>query len=181
MNMLPNIKPLSADDFDDFFIYLNNQLSHNGKHGNPLFMPASRTQSVFPSEKRQSFINGLNTPIGEPHWRRAWIIVNQAKHIIAHVDLRALPDSYTQHRTLLGLGVLKDAQGKGYGEALTKFAIDWVKDNKMLEIIDLSVLSKNRPAVKLYEKLGFLKHCEISDMFRIDGQSESHIMMSKAV
>jgi ribosomal protein S18 acetylase RimI-like enzyme len=181
MKVQPNIKPLIADDFDNFFIYLNKQLSHNGKDGSHLFMPISRTQSIFPDDKRQSFVNGLSLTIGEPRWRRAWIIANEAKQIIAHVDLRALSDPCTQHRTLLGLSVLKEAQGKGHGEALTKFAIDWVKDNEILEIIDLSVLSKNMPAIKLYEKLGFIKHCEIKDMFRIDGQSESHIIMSKTV
>tara|TARA_R110000824_G_scaffold336_7_gene2096 strand:- start:9196 stop:9732 length:537 start_codon:yes stop_codon:yes gene_type:complete len=173
------IKQLLPEDFDEFFIYLNKQLSHNGRDGSPLFMPMSRSQSHFPKEKQQSFVDGLNIPVGAPRWRRAWFIVEDSKQICGHVDLRALHEPCTQHRSLLGLGVLKESQGKGFGALLTRYAMNWAKSNDLIEIIDLAVLSSNLPAIRLYEKLGFERICEIHDMFRVDGQSESHIMMSK--
>lgn len=104
--------------------------------------------------------------------------MEDTRQICGHVDLRALPEPCTEHRCLLGLGVLKEFQGRGYGESLTRYAMDWARANESIEIIDLSVFSCNLPAVNLYRKLGFEQICEIKDMFRIDGQSESHIMMS---
>lgn len=175
------IKPLKEADFDSFFKYLNQQLSQNGKDGSPLFQPLSRSISGFPKEKETSFIDGLTFLIGQPKWRRAWIMTESSGEIIGHMDLRALLEPYTEHRTLLGMGMLKKYQRKGYGELLVNYAINWVKADDVLEQIDLSVLSNNIPAIRLYEKVGFNKVCEISDMFRIDGNSESHIMMTKNV
>lgn len=175
------IRPLTLKDNENFFSYLDKQLLNNGKNDSPLFIPMSREQSRFPNEKKQRFIDGLAIPVGSRGWRRAWFMLDDYEQICAHVDLCGLHEPYTEHRCLLGLGVLKGSQGKGIGEHLTNYAIEWAQSNETIEIIDLAVLSLNVPAIKLYEKLGFEKLCEVKDMFRIDGRSESHYMMSKVL
>lgn len=178
---MSEIKPLGPEDFDAIFAYLNHQLAYNGKDGYPLFMPVSRTESAFPEEKWQNFIADLVKPVAGPRWRRAWFVEDENGQICGHVDLRAHPEPHTRHRALLGLGVLKSHHRRGYGEALMYHVMNWVKSSDIIEIIDLSVLSANVPARKLYEKLGFETLCEIKDMFRIDGNSESHFMMTKVI
>lgn len=175
------VRPLTLKDSKEFLSYLDKQLLNNGKNGSPLFMPAPRELSCFPAEKKQRFIDGLAISVGSRGWRRAWVVLDDSKNICAHVDLCGLHEPYTEHRGLLGLGVLKHSQGKGLGEILTRHAIEWATANETIEILDLAVLSENVPAIKLYEKLGFSKLCEIKDMFRIDGQSESHCMMTKVL
>lgn len=173
------IRLLETTDFDNFFTYLNQQLSQNGKGGSPLFQPLARSISSFPKKKESTFVEGLTIPVGRPRWRRAWIISDSNDEIMGHVDLRALAEPYTEHRTLLGMGILRKHQRKGYGELLVNYAINWAREDDCLEKMDLSVLSNNSPAIKLYEKVGFTLVCKIPDMFRIDGSSESHTMMSK--
>lgn len=176
-----NIRLLEEGDLADFFVYLDRHLSQNGKHGSPLFQPLSREVSGFSQEKQNSFSKGLKIPIGTLYWRRAWALLDSDAQIIGHVDLRGLPTSYSEHRALLGMGLIQEQQGKGMGEKLVTFAIDWLKANDGFEYLDLSVLSNNIPAIKLYEKVGFKVVGEIPDRFRIDGNSETEIMMFKCL
>lgn len=172
------IRPLVEENFERFFSYLKQQLLENGRNG-PLFQPQSREDDLLPSDKMTSFINGLTRPISKPGWRRAWIAEGAAGDIIGHADLRARPEPHTAHRALLGMGVRRDVRRSGLGQELVNFILDWAKHTGAIEIVDLSVMSNNLPAIKLYEKLGFTTLCEIEDMFRIDGKSEGDTLMTK--
>ncbi len=52
------------------------------------------------------------------------------------------------------LGVSKDHKRQGYGTLLANKALEAIKKEKPAYIM-LSVMSKNKPAIALYEKLGF--------------------------
>jgi ribosomal protein S18 acetylase RimI-like enzyme len=88
---------------------------------------------------------------------------------------------FAEHRCLLGMGVDRGHRKIGIGESLIEHAEEWAKASALLEWIDLQVLSSNTTAVRLYERLGFQRTGEISDMFRIDGQSFSFTSMAKPV
>jgi ribosomal protein S18 acetylase RimI-like enzyme len=154
-------------------------LQTNGKAGVPLFQPAARTQSGYPKDKEAGFLAGLNITVGSPKWRRAWIAVDANENIVGHVDLRARTEPYSSHRALLGMGVRIDQRRNGIGRKLLDFVTEWARHSGIIEIIDLEVLSENFPAIRLYEKMGFKHICEMEDMFRIDSQSVSHILMTK--
>jgi RimJ/RimL family protein N-acetyltransferase len=180
-NIEREIRPLEAKDCASFFSYLNHHLSGNGKDGTPLFQPVSRSESKFPKEKVDSFTEGLVIPVVELRWRRAWIAVGENGEILAHIDLRALAEPNTEHRALLGMGVHTNFRGRGIGTRPIAAVETWVKNSTRIEIIDLWVLSRNKPAIALYRSTGFEMLGEIEDMFRIDGISESHTLMSKGV
>jgi len=179
MRYASTIKPLQTKASSAFFKYLDKHLQANGKAGVPLFQPAPATQSAYPRENVAAFLEGLNIAVGSPKWRRAWIAVDAEENIVGHVDLRARPEPCSSHRALLGMGVRVDLRKNGIGSALLDFASEWARASGIIEIIDLEVISKNYPAVCLYEKAGFKHICEVEDMFRIDGQSVSHILITK--
>lgn len=56
---------------------------------------------------------------------------------------------------LVGMWVAPDARRIGAGSALVRAVIDWARFAGF-ERIDLDVTDKNRPAIALYERFGFL-------------------------
>ncbi len=175
------IKPLTAKKIDDFFYYLNDHISDNGKDNSPLFLPISRNDLRIPEELIDSFRDGQSVSIDKLGWRRVFIAINEKNDIIGHIDLKSHSQNYTSHRAVMGMGVHRDYRKMGLGYLLIKSIVSWAKNETAIEQIDLWVLSKNRPAIRLYNKLGFFKIGEIEDMFRIDGVSLDYIMMSKKI
>lgn len=174
------IRPALHEDLADFFAYLNDHLRDNGVGGTALFMPLPRSESRFPVEREGSFRTGIATPLGKPGWRRLWLAVDADGAIAGHIDLRARPEALATHRALLGMGVHRDKRQQGLGARLIGTAVDWAA-NAGLAWIDLEVLSVNTPAQALYLGQGFGKTGELTDLFRIDGQSLAYTLMSRRI
>jgi RimJ/RimL family protein N-acetyltransferase len=172
------IEPLHANDFTDFIAYLNDHLSDNGSNGAGYFQPLPRSRSFLPADRQAAFRTGFDAAVGAKGWRRAWLARSADGQIAGHIDLRAHPDSFTDHRCLLGMGVARRHRRAGLGAALIAHARQWATDVAQLEWMDLQVLSENEAALALYRRSGFTKAGEMTDMFRIDGKSFSYTTMS---
>ena len=171
------IEPLAEADLGDFFQYLGAQLAENGRDG-LWFMPVAPTDAGVPEAKRQAFRSGLATPVGEPGWRRGWIVRDARGHVAGHIDLRAHPDAFTGHRCVLGMGVRRDLRRLGVARRLLAHASEWAV-SQGLKWIDLQVLSANEAAVALYRREGFLMQGGRPDMFVIAGVSLGEIWMAR--
>ncbi|MBA5605412.1 GNAT family N-acetyltransferase [Duganella sp. FT3S] len=172
--------PLGPVNYDAFFAYLADQLKDNGQGGTPLFQPMSRAQRTLAPERAAAFRQALETPLGQPGWRRAWIAVGP-EGIRGHVDLRARPEPHAEHRSMLGMGVHRDWRRTGLGRRLVGLAVQWAGAQDGLDWIDLEVLSVNAPARQLYLATGFVQTGEHVDMFRIDGEPHGYTYMSHAL
>lgn len=82
--------------------------------------------------------------------------------LVAEVDSHAVglcevarqrPGSDVSHRGVLGISVSKDHRGKGVGTALMSEMLQRCKGK--FEIVELTVLTANDAARKLYGKFGF--------------------------
>jgi RimJ/RimL family protein N-acetyltransferase len=177
----PLVEPLTASEADAFFRYLSDHLSDNGSEHTGYFVPLPQDTSRLPADREQAFRKGLDVPVDEPGWRRAWILREPNGHIIGHVDLRAHPESFAEHRCLLGMGVDRKYRNQGYGAVLVAHARAWAATQSRLEWIDLNVLSSNERAIRLYSRVGFMKTGETPDMFRLDGQSFSYTGMTMRI
>jgi len=58
--------------------------------------------------------------------------------------------------TLMNIAISPEQQGKGAGQFLLQFLIDYAKQNNQLEIW-LEVRASNQGAIHLYQKLGFVE------------------------
>ena len=172
------IESLPATDFASFVAYLNDHLSDNGGPGTGYFQPLPRSLSAFPADREAAFRNGFDAAVGERGWRRLWVARAADERIVGHVDLRAHPDSFAEHRCLLGMGVDRHHRRAGLGAALIAHARDWATTVARLDWIDLQVIGENRAALALYQRTGFITTGQIQDMFRIDGNSFSYTTMS---
>jgi GNAT superfamily N-acetyltransferase len=173
------IEPIAADNVDAFFAYLGEQLAENGRDGR-WFMPLAPTDGGVPPARRASFQSGLSTPVGEPGWRRGWVVVDADGAVAGHIDLRSHPESFTLHRCQLGMGVRHDLRRLGLASRLLAHADRWAA-GQGLKWVDLQVLAVNEPAVALYRREGFLMQGGRPDMFVIDGTSLGEIWMARKV
>ncbi len=173
------IEPIAANNGDEFFAYLGEQLAENGRDGR-WFMPMAPTEGGVPPDKREAFRAGFATPVGEPGWRRGWIARDAAGAVAGHVDLRAHAEAFTSHRCQLGMGVRRDLRRLGLASRLLAHADAWAAAQG-LKWIDVQVLAANEPAVALYRREGFLMQGGRPDMFVIDGASLGEIWMARRV
>ncbi len=173
------IRAAREDDLPVFFAYLNDHLSDNGSGATALFMPMARADSVFSRERQDSFRQAFARQVGQPGWRKLWLAWDDDGEIAGHIDLRARPESLAAHRALLGMGVHRARRQRGLGRQLIDAVCAWALEATTLEWIDLDLISSNTPARLLYERSGFVRTGEIADLFRIDGASVGHIMMSR--
>jgi ribosomal protein S18 acetylase RimI-like enzyme len=164
--------------FDDFFRYLDDHLSDNGRDG-AYFQPMAVAESRFPPEKAQAFVAGLHASVGTSGWRRAWVARDGAGAIVGHVDLRAHPERHTGHRCLLGTGVQRDHRRQGVGRKLLAHVEQWAASEPGLRWIDLRVISTNEAAIALYRGAGFDMQSAVRDRFEIDGKSVGEVSMAK--
>lgn len=107
-----------------------------------------------------------------PHF----VAINDGK-IIAWCDISALDRPVFAHIGSLGIGVLAAYRGQGIGKALMNTALENAK-LKGLTRIELTVRENNKPAIALYEKMGFEKEGIHKNGVCIDGKYENHIFMA---
>lgn len=177
-----SIRDLTVDGLPELFAYLADHGRDNGHGDTPLFKPYPRGRLWATPERLAAFKVDLATPIGEPRWRRAWVALAEPDGaIVGHIDLRARPEPYTEHRALLGMGVHRDFRRRGLGRALIEHAIAWALRESTLEWIDLCYVAGNRPAERLYQRLGFQQLATIPDLFRVDQESISDVLMTKRI
>ena len=174
------IRKTMREDLPLFFSYLNDHLLDNGSGATAMFMPMPRSESRFTPDKQAAFRTGMETPVGQPGWRRGWLALTADGRIAGHIDLRARPEKTCAHRALLGMGVHRDFRRQGLGAALVAVATEWAVIQKF-DWIDLEVLSVNAAARQLYARAGFTQIGEIDDMFRIDGESLGYTFMAKNI
>lgn len=80
------------------------------------------------------------------------------------------------HVGKLGIGIIQAYRSQGIGRALMKIAIEKAKA-KGLTRIDLSVRSPNKPAIALYEKMGFVHEGVHKNAILMDGVYEDEYSM----
>ena len=74
--------------------------------------------------------------------------------------------------------VAEHARGRGIGEALCRFALDWARDKGFEGMQFNAVAETNRSAIRLYERLGFTVMGTVPGAFEhpIEGRVGLHVM-----
>lgn len=77
--------------------------------------------------------------------------------VVGHLNLEAfLTRPRRRHAGTIGMCVCDDCQGKGVGTALMQAAVDLADNWLNLQRLELTVFVDNEPAVRLYQKFGFV-------------------------
>lgn len=64
---------------------------------------------------------------------------------------------FASRRAMLGIGITKEHQGKGYGREAINWLLDWGFSQVGLHTIALKVNSFNEAAIRLYKGVGFVE------------------------
>jgi len=146
-----------------------------------VFIPVSKTVNELSDSTKSSFLNGASIEFGVIGWRKLWVVKDDTGLVKGHVDLRHHNDITLSNRVLLGMGVDSSYRKKGVGKALIDIALNYSRENKLIDYLDLSVLSTNIPATKLYVKSGFTVEDEDYLTHSIDGESITEKSMTISV
>ena len=85
------------------------------------------------------------------------LIAEFDNEIIGNIDLTGNRRKIMEHTAVIGMGMLKEWRNTGLGTALLKLAIEWAKENPILELLWLQVYTDNELGLGLYRKNGIMK------------------------
>ncbi|WDV44586.1 GNAT family N-acetyltransferase [Clostridiaceae bacterium M8S5] len=108
-------------------------------------------------------------------------VVGKVKgEIIANLSFAAGYRERIKHTGEFGISVDKKYWGMQVGKYLIVYMIQWAKQNDIRKI-NLRVREDNKRAIKLYEKIGFVKEGVITRDFYMEGSFYSSIAMGIAI
>jgi putative acetyltransferase len=86
------------------------------------------------------------------------LVVCAGEEVVGQLGLHTAPNSpRRRHAGRLGMAVRDDWHGKGAGSALMQAAVNLADRWLNLIRLELEVYTDNMPAIRLYEKFGFVK------------------------
>jgi ribosomal protein S18 acetylase RimI-like enzyme len=104
-------------------------------------------------------------------------VADDGDRVVGWCDITPSKGDGFTHVGRLGMGVLDGYRGKGYGTRLMEEAIQAAK-NSGIERIELEVYASNVPAIKLYEKRGFVHEGAKRKARKLDGAYDDILMMA---
>jgi RimJ/RimL family protein N-acetyltransferase len=84
-----------------------------------------------------------------------FLVAEAQGQIIGVLTLRGGARRALRHEAVLGITVRREWRGRGVGDALMAYAVDWARRCGVIKRIELQVFVSNSTAIHLYEKHGF--------------------------
>lgn len=94
------------------------------------------------------------------------LVAEYDNQIIGNIDLTGSQREIMQHTAVIGMGMLLEWRNTGLGSVLLDTAIEWAKQNEILELLWLQVYTENTAGLKLYKKMGFVENGIIKSFFK---------------
>jgi len=167
------IRPLTARDVMAFDAHFARHRAESGR-GDPHFMPyepgGDGPRGLSPV--------ALDRPLDQPGWQRWFAALTDDGRIVGHVNLKGDTLRTGLHRCRLGIGIERSHRQRGLGTRLMTTAIEFAREARSIDWIDLTVFAHNSAARGLYARLGFREVGTIPDRFRIGPTSIDDVMMT---
>jgi RimJ/RimL family protein N-acetyltransferase len=126
---------------------------------------------AFPLPQTREFVLGL-TAKGDP----MFVAVANGE-VVGWCDVQRHPFPAHYHRGTLGTGVVPEYRGRGIGARLLDQTLKQALATGFVRI-ELSVRADNLRAIRLYEKLGFIREGLLRDAVFVDGEFHDAIAMA---
>jgi len=97
--------------------------------------------------------------------------------IVGVLTLRGGARRAMRHEAVLGMSVKQEWRGRGIGDALMTYAVDWARRSGVITRLELQVFVRNTTAIHLYEKHGFeVEGCRRKAIFREGEYHDDYVM-----
>ncbi len=160
------IRVPTVDDAERLVAYLH-ELGDNDDHPGILPMHKEPTEA----EQREWILKYLN---GGGHV----LLLFDGDRVLGCAELTRGRGPYRAHCVTLGVSLVKEARGQGYGTALMEALHAWARSQPELERIQLEVFHTNPGAIHLYERMGYTHEGRRIGAIKHDGQSIDMLQMS---
>lgn len=114
------------------------------------------------------------------HPDAAVFVAESERGIVGRLSVARDPHPASRHVADLGLMVAANARRQGVGWALLEQAVDWARAGGVTKL-ELHVFPHNEPAIRLYEKFGFVKEGYRHDQYRRGRDFVDAILMAYPV
>ena len=105
-------------------------------------------------------------------------LAEDGNKLVGYLQVIGRTSRRIRHVVSINVAILQVYTGQGLGIRLFEAAEEWAKKIG-IKRLDLSVMLNNIPAIKLYEKLGFVKEGIKHGSMNIDGQYIDEMYMYK--
>ena len=135
-------------------------------------------ESGFPSTMAADRRNAIFFDAGNPP--EAFLVGELGGRVVGYIRLRP-PSKLPENAHVIqvqGLAVHPDARRHGVASGLLEAAEETLRERGTRKLT-LRVLSTNEPAIRLYERHGFVREGTLQDEFRINGRFVDDVLMAK--
>ena len=138
--------------------------------------PGVIPRSEFPTEQIQrEWIEKYTSGVGY------CLVILSGERIVGCAELTRGRGDHRRHCASLGISLLKEARGQGYGTRLIERLHQWAREQPELERIQLEVFHTNPDAIRLYERLGYVHEGRRVGAIKRFGESIDMIQMSMRI
>ncbi|QTL52455.1 GNAT family N-acetyltransferase [Priestia aryabhattai] len=110
------------------------------------------------------------------------LIVEFNSQVVGFLSFQRPSYMRLHHTGSFGICVKQEFSNKGVGTTLLSYLIEWSKEQKGLEKINLDVFSNNKRAIHLYKKLGFKEEGKQINQIRLkDGSYADIVFMALSI
>lgn len=107
------------------------------------------------------------------------VACTESGEIVGQLGLHPINRARRRHVAGLGMAVRDDWHGQGVGTALMQAAIELADNWLNLTRLELNVFVDNAPAIRLYEKFGFVREGTLVQYAFREGQYVDTYMMAR--
>lgn len=132
--------------------------------------------SFYDNNIQQEKIDGI---INATHSDRAFSVINKEGELVGNCEFFNVSDDEDDEEEILAAGVQMKPSltGKGFGTDFSKAIVQLGRERLHYDRIELAVVDFNKRAIRVYEKVGFLKKGEFENEIR--GKNYRFIIMAK--
>ncbi|HHU61290.1 MAG TPA: GNAT family N-acetyltransferase [Natronincola sp.] len=127
-------------------------------------------------EQEEEFLDSLNRSTN-----KIMLIALTGTKIIGNLSFEGGSRPRIEHVGELGVSVCKKYWNNGIGTTLVEELIYWAQGSKIIRKINLRVRTDNINAIRVYEKLGFVKEGTLTRDFFINGRFYDSIQMGLCI
>lgn len=165
--MTPNVRVATASDATWFIQHVRSLVAEPDAK-----IPLRADEFVVTHDQQAELFTGAE--------RRGDLFLVAEVHgkLVGELNLRRGSRAAFKHSALLGMSVAREWRNQRIGSALMRHAIAWAKAEGGLRRIELYVYASNAPAIRLYERHGFIIEGKRRGAIRVGDDFVDDLLMS---